>query len=271
MTKTVLVCGASGGLGAVVARHFHDQGYQVFGTMRDPSRVTGLPYEMRSLDATSDESATACITNVIEKAGKIDVMINCFNNMTLGSVSDCGMDEMTAMFEVNVLGAMRMCKAVLPSMLEAGHGTIINMSSLGGILAAPYLSGYTSTKFALEAYSEALYHEIRHTGVSVVIMQPVAMAMEREDTGDHLQLARNMAADSPAHAMVARMIADTKESQLTPATVAAKIYDVAEMPKKPLRVPMDRAKPISLVKRLAPQAMINKLIDNLLSDAPAPV
>jgi len=82
---------------------------------------------------------------------------------------------------------MRLCKQIVPVMKRQGGGTIVNMSSLGGLIAVPYMSSYTSAKFALEAFSEALYQEMKPHNISVVIMQPVAMNMDRPATGHHLR------------------------------------------------------------------------------------
>jgi short-subunit dehydrogenase len=152
-------------------------------------------------------------------------------------------------------------------MRAQGSGTIVNMSSLGGLLAVPYMSAYTSAKFALEAFSEALYHELKPEGIQVVIMQPVAMRMDRPATGAHLGLVENVTPTSRSHAMLARMTEDTAASKLTPEAVAAKVHEVITSDRKPLRVPMDRARALGVVKRLAPQFVIDKLIGGLLPSA----
>ncbi|MAE94036.1 MAG: hypothetical protein CL910_05195, partial [Deltaproteobacteria bacterium] len=139
-----------------------------------------------------------------------------------------------------------------------------NMSSLGGLLAVPHLSAYTSAKFAIEAFSEALYHELRGEPIDVVIMQPVAMRMDRPEVGSHLKPAQNLPADSATHRMIARMGQDSRESGLTPQAVAEEIQRVILLDKKPLRRPMDRAKALTWVKRLAPQAVIDRMIAGLL-------
>ena len=185
----------------------------------------------------------------------------------IGGVEETSIDEVRALYETNVFGALRVCRAVLPTMRRQGSGTIVNMSSLGGLLAVPYMSAYTSAKFALEALSEALYHEVKPHGIDVVIMQPVAMAMDRPATGAHLRTVEKIAPDSFSHAMVARMAKDTAASKLTPEVVAAKILEVVTREKKPLRVPMDRARAVGLLKRLAPQSLIDRLIGGLLRES----
>ena len=128
----------------------------------------------------------------------------------------------------------------------------------------PLMSAYTSSKFALEAFGEALRYEVAPDGIDVVIMQPVAMRMDRPATGSHLELVAGVTPESRSHKMLARMTADTAASKLTPEAVAEKIHSVLVSEKKPVRVPMDRAKPLGLVKRLAPQWVIDRLIRGLL-------
>jgi hypothetical protein len=102
--------------------------------------------------------------------------------------------------------------------------------------------------------------------IDVVIMQPVAMHMDRPATGSHLRTVKNVPANSRTHKMVERMAADTAASKLTPEMVSAKIYEVITSQKKPLRVPMDRAKVMSVVKRLLPGPMMNKIVLRFMGD-----
>ena len=151
-------------------------------------------------------------------------------------------------------------------MRRRGSGLIVNMSSLGGLLAVPTMSAYTSSKFALEAMSEALYHELKGTGIDVVIMQPVAMAMDRPATGSHLHTVKNVAPGSPSLRMLERMATDTAASKLTPEAVARRVHVLLQGSKRPLRVPMDKARPLSILKRLAPQSLIDRMIAGLLPE-----
>ena len=268
MSKTVLICGASGGLGQVMGEMFVQKGLNVFGTMRAPEKATAnFAFPMLAMDATDEASVARCLNEVKEKAGRIDVIVNCVNNMVLGSVEETSMEEFQHLYNVNLFGIVRVCRTAVPLMRTQGGGTIINMSSLGGLLAVPYLSAYTSAKFAIEAFTEALYHELKNEPIDVVIMQPVAMRMDRPETGDHLHAVRGAAPDSPTHKMIAQMARDTAASKLTPEMVSKEIYRVIHTKKKKLRYPMDRAKALGLVKRFAPQSMIDRLIGGLVASA----
>ena len=264
---TVLVCGASGGLGTVLARTLQDQGMTVRGTMRDPSKSTTPDIDMLAMDVLDEQSVIDCLATAQEAMGSVDVVINCVNEMVLGSVEETSMEELARVYDINVLGLASVSRATVPIMREQGHGLIISMSSLGGLLAVPYLSAYTSSKFALEAFSEALYHEVKADNIDVAIMQPVAMYMDRADVGDHLKVARGAPAASTTQAIVRMMAKDTRASKLTPEKVSLAIYNVIRAKNRKLRYPLDRARVLGKVKRIAPQSLITKMIDGLVRDA----
>ena len=266
--RVALVTGASGGFGRVLCAHLAGEGMRVFGTMRDPSQEPATsPFEALAMEATDDASVRTCIETLVERAGRIDVVVNCVNQMVIGSVEEQTADEVRALYDINVFGVLRVCQAVIPTMRAQGSGTIVNMSSLGGVVAVPWMSAYTSAKFALEAFSEAMYHELKPAGIDVVIMQPVAMKMDRPASGAHLHTVANVADDSFSHRMVAQMARDTAASKLTPERVAEEVLRVLARERKPLRVPMDRAKVLGFVKRVAPQAVVDRLIAGLLRSA----
>jgi short-subunit dehydrogenase len=261
----VLITGASGGLGVVLGKTLLDKGMTVYGTMRKPlGQEDKYPFTMLPMEVNDDVSVAACIDEIIKREGKLDVVINCVNRMIIGAVEETTVTEVEELYRINVFGVMRICKAVIGQMKKQGGGTIVNMSSLGGLLAVPLMSSYTSAKFALEAFSEALYHEVKPHGIDVVIMQPVAMYMDRPATGHHLQLASEVTENSLSHRMLKRMAKDTAASKLTPEMVSDKICTIISSEQKPLRVPMDKARALTLIKRFAPQAVIHKMVNGLV-------
>jgi len=260
----ILITGATGGLGSVLAETLVTKGMTVYGTTRHPAgREAEFSFPLLPLDVSSGASVAACIDELVEREGRIDAVINCVNEMFIGSVEETTVEEVKVLYETNVFGVMRLCRQVVPVMRAQGGGTIINMSSLGGLLAVPYMSSYTSAKFALEAFSEALRGEIKSDNISVVVMQPVAMHMDRPATGQHLRAVANVAENSVSHRMIKRMAKDTETSKLTPHRVAEKIADILTSTEKPFRVPMDRAKAVTIIKRPAPQSFIDKVIGGL--------
>lgn len=261
----VLVTGATGGFGSVLGRVLAEEGLTVYGTGRSPGeQAPDCPIRMIAMDATREDSVAAAVREVMNREGRIDVVVNCINEMVIGTIEEQTAEEVAHLYDTNVFGVLRVWQRVLPVMRAQGRGLIVSMSSLGGLLAVPTMSAYTSSKFALEAMSEALHHELRGTSIDVVIMQPVAMAMDRPATGSHLRTVAKVEPGSPSMKTLERMAADTAASRLTPEAVARRVLQVIRSAKRPLRVPMDRAKPLSIVKRLAPQRVIDRMIDGLL-------
>src|SRR5258707_5758982 len=162
MSPTVLVTGASSGIGQATARLLTEQGFKVYGTSRKPDG------NLIPLDVRSDDSVRACV----ERVGPIDVLVNNAGYSLMGAAEETSVDEAKAQLETNFFGVVRMVNAVLPAMRKAGFGKIINVGSLAGITAIPFGAFYTASKFALEGYSEALWHELRPFGIHVTLIEP---------------------------------------------------------------------------------------------------
>ena len=168
MSQTVLVTGASSGIGQAIAQLLAERGFKIFGTARKPAAATSGNVTMVPLDVRSDDSVRACI----ERVGPIDVLVNNAGYALMGSAEETSLDEAKAQLETNFFGVVRMVKAVLPRMRKAGSGKIINIGSLAGITAIPFGSFYTASKFALEGYTEALWHELRPFGIHATLIEP---------------------------------------------------------------------------------------------------
>jgi len=172
MSQTVLVTGASSGIGQSTARLLAERGFTVFGTARKPASAQSQGVSMVALDVRSDESVRACVAQVVAKAGRLDVLVNNAGYAVTGAVEETSLEEAKAQFETNFFGIVRMVNAVLPGMRAAGAGKIINISSLAGNTAIPYSGFYSASKFALEGYSESLWYEVRPFGISVSLVEP---------------------------------------------------------------------------------------------------
>jgi NAD(P)-dependent dehydrogenase (short-subunit alcohol dehydrogenase family) len=171
--KVVLVTGATSGIGKATTELLASKGYRVFGTSRDPAGKTGSGFELLQLDVTSDESVAACVKAVEERTGgRIDVLHNNAGTGIIGAAEEITPEEGMRLFQINFFGVMRMTSAVLPLMRVRKAGTVINMSSSGGVAALPFAALYCATKFALEGYTEALRHELRPFNVAAVIVAP---------------------------------------------------------------------------------------------------
>ena len=172
MSQTVLVTGASSGIGQATAQLLAERGFNVFGTARKPAATSSSNVTMVALDVRSDDSVKACVQQVQSQAGRIDVLVNNAGYALMSAAEETSIDEAKAQLETNFFGAVRMVNAVLPAMRKAGAGKIINIGSLAGITAIPFGAFYTASKFAIDGYSEALWHEVRPFGITVTVLEP---------------------------------------------------------------------------------------------------
>ena len=169
--KVVLITGASSGLGRAAAERLAGRGHTVFGTSRHPSGDLGK-VQMISLDVTNDESVENALRNVMAKAGRIDVLVNNAGSGLCGAVEDTSIEEAHLQMEINFFGPARMIRAVLPQMRRQGGGRIITVSSLAGLAALPFQAYYSATKFALEAFNEALRLELIGSNIESTTICP---------------------------------------------------------------------------------------------------
>src|SRR5881227_1952433 len=171
--RVALVTGASSGIGEAAAHQLLDAGFTVYGTSRkavageERDEVVFLP-----LDVTDDQSVAGAVREVLDRSGRIDVLVNNAGFGVAGAAEESSVEQARALFETNLFGAMRMIRAVLPHMRQQGSGRIINVSSIVGLIPVPFMALYASSKHALEGYSESLDHEVREHGVRVLLVEP---------------------------------------------------------------------------------------------------
>src|SRR5438067_2008507 len=176
MNKTnpgvAIVTGASSGIGLATANTLSSAGFRVFGTSRRavPEKSDGIT--MLTCDVTDDASVSKLVDEVLTETGRIDVLVNNAGIGLLGGAEESSTAQAQALFDVNVFGVIRMTNAVLPAMRRQRNGRIVNLSSVLGLIPAPYSALYASTKHALEGYSESLDHELRSFGIRVVLVEP---------------------------------------------------------------------------------------------------
>jgi NAD(P)-dependent dehydrogenase (short-subunit alcohol dehydrogenase family) len=172
-TQIALVTGASSGIGQATAELLAKAGYKVYGTSRRGAEASGRAFEMLALDVTSDASVDAAVGQLIQREGRIDVLVN---NAGFGvapaGAEESSMEQARAIFDTNFFGLIRMTRAVLPHMRQQGSGRIINIGSVLGFLPMPYGALYAATKHAIEGYSESLDHELRTRGIRVSVIEP---------------------------------------------------------------------------------------------------
>ena len=147
----------------------------MFGTSRNPSRdgQSTRKFEVLPLDVNSDESAGPCVDALKQKTeGHLDVLVNNAGFVSIGRIEETTIEEAKLQLETNLFGALRIVRAVLPTMRKQRSGQIINIGSLAGQFALPFHGFYAVSKFALEGFTEALRHETKRLGINVSILEP---------------------------------------------------------------------------------------------------
>jgi NAD(P)-dependent dehydrogenase (short-subunit alcohol dehydrogenase family) len=255
-----LVTGASSGIGKETALALVAAGFEVAGTGRDTSRVTPLDgVTFFDLDVVSDKSVTAAVQQVIERFGRIDVLVNNAGIGSIGAAEETSIAQAQAVFDTNVFGVMRMVQAVLPHMRSRGSGRIINLSSVQGFMPAPFMAVYGASKHAIEGYSQSLDHEVREYGIRSLLVEP---AYTR--TGFEANSAKP-GAPVPVYdrqrGVTDRLMTQAIKDGDDPAVVAKVIVTAATDAKPKLRY---TAGPLagraSILHRLAPAAIFDKQI-----------
>jgi NAD(P)-dependent dehydrogenase (short-subunit alcohol dehydrogenase family) len=170
-SKVVLITGASSGIGQATAEHLAHRGYVVYGTSRRETPQVE-PFRWIRMDVSDDDSVAQGVRQVLEAEGHIDVLINNAGMGIAGAVEDTTVSEADLQMNTNFMGVFRLTKAVLPGMRERRSGMIVNLSSIGGLIAVPFQALYSASKFAMEGFSEALRLEVRDFNIKVVLIEP---------------------------------------------------------------------------------------------------
>jgi NAD(P)-dependent dehydrogenase (short-subunit alcohol dehydrogenase family) len=170
VARSVLITGASAGIGRACAEALHAAGWAVTGASRRgtvPAGCTGLV-----MDVDDDESVRAGVAGMLERRGRIDALVAAAGWGLAGAVEQCPVAEAQAQLETNFWGCVRVVQQVLPAMRARGGGRIVLVSSIGGLIGIPFQAFYTASKFALEGFGEALAYEVAPFGIQVTLVEP---------------------------------------------------------------------------------------------------
>lgn len=242
---SVLITGASKGIGRAIAVTLAERGHRVIATARRPETLAGLPVDQRlRLDVTDQES----VDQAVQDAGHIDVLVSNAGDTVRAPLESVPLAEVERLFRLNTLGALRVAQAVLPAMRERGAGRLLFVSSIQGRLVLPMIGPYAASKWALEALAETLAIEAGHFGVKVSIVQPGAVS-----SGGGERAKVFLKEDDPYGPLYAALPALRGET-VTPEDVAASVADVIEHPEPPLRVPVgEPAERVLKARKEAPE------------------
>jgi len=258
-----LVTGASSGIGRAAALALVDAGFEVVGTSRHTEGVAPLDgVEFLDLDVTIDESVSSAVGRVIEQFGRLDVLVNNAGSGAAGAAEDSSVAQDQRVFDINFFGLVRMTKAVLPHMRAAGTGRIINISSVLGLVPAPYMASYAATKHAIEGYSESVDHEVRERGIRVLLVEPAytKTGFDAKAIQPDAPLPTYAAQRRTFDGVMARAMADGDD----PAVVAKAIVAAATDPKPKLRYTAgSTAGRVSALRRFAPTRVFDRQIRKL--------
>lgn len=181
-SPVVLITGASSGIGLAAANSFIERGWRVAATMRNPADGLELATQQQvtvlQLDVTDSSSVERAVSETLTQFGRIDAVVNNAGYGLFGPFETATDEQIRRQFATNVDGVFAVTRAVLPAMRREGSGTIINVASLGGLIATPFFSLYNATKFAIVGFTESLSYELAPLGIRAKFIAPGGVATE---------------------------------------------------------------------------------------------
>ncbi len=255
--KVALVTGASSGIGQATAERLAQAGYKVYGTSRRGAQAGKQSFEMLALDVTSDESVAAAVGEVMQRDGRIDLLVN---NAGFGvapaAAEESSLDQARSIFETNFFGLVRMTRAVVPHMRRQGSGRIINIGSVLGFLPMPYGALYAATKHAVEGYSESLDHELRTRGIRVSVIEPAYTKTSFD--ANFLEPDTKLDAYREAREGVNKRVNEVMATADLPGVVADTVLEAANAAHPKIRYAAGRrANRLRLLRRFAPAVLVD--------------
>ena len=238
MSKTILITGASRGFGQLWAKAFLQQGYQVAATARNLTSLDELKAEFGTqllplqLDVTDRQAAIRSVEQAHQQFGRIDVLINNAGYGLFGSVEETSEQQARALMETNFFGTLWLTQAVLPIMRQQGHGHIIQVSSVLGLITWPNVGLYNASKFAVEGLSETLAAEVNRFGIHVSLVEPAPYATDY--AGSSAVITQPIPAYDALKASLQAKYADLPVGQ--PEATTAAIVQLIESQQPPLRL-----------------------------------
>lgn len=240
--KVWFITGSSTGFGRVLAETVLEEGNCVIATARKPEQlndlITQYPETAKAirLDVTNPQEVSEAVNSALDAFGRIDVLVNNAGYGAVGALEEFSDEAIRRQFETNLLGALNVMRAVLPSMRQQRSGHILNISSVGGFVSFPGSGIYCSTKFALEGLSEALAQEVKPLGIKVTIIEPGAF---RTDFGGRSLITPEQSIDdyaSTSGAMIQWIRENDGKQPGDPKKAAKAMIQVVESDNPPLRL-----------------------------------
>jgi NAD(P)-dependent dehydrogenase (short-subunit alcohol dehydrogenase family) len=265
MAKTVLITGASTGIGYATALLFFQRGWNVVATMRSPAKATDLAalatVRCLRLDVTDADSISQAIAQTIAEFGTIDVLINNAGYALMGAFEACTPEQIERQFATNVFGLMAVTRAVLPHFRTNQAGVIVNVASVGGQMAFPTYSLYHSTKWAVEGFSDSLQYELAPFNIRVKIIEPGPIKTDFYDRSPDIATQPGLTAYDAFMAKVLPNMNQAGANGSPPTLVAEVIYRAATDGSAQLRYPAGgNAGLLLTLRKLLPDRWFHQLI-----------
>ena len=263
MSKVILITGASSGIGKSIATFLQQKGYKVFGTSRNPKNIESFSFELIALDVLKVDTIEKAVAYIIKKEGRLDVLINNAGMGITGPIEDTPTDEMRAVFNTNLFGAIDVMKAVLPQMRAQEAGMILNVTSIAGYMGLPFRGLYSATKGALELVTETVSMEVKSFGIKVVNVAPGDFATNIAAGRYHTPVFENSAYKETYQANLDLIDAHV-EGGMDPLEMAKTVYKIinSDNPKLHYKVGGFMEKFSIVLKRILPDRIYEKILMN---------
>jgi short-subunit dehydrogenase len=263
MNKIVLITGASSGIGKSIGEYLHHKGYTVYGTSRNPASIQNTLFELIQLDVREVCSIENAIQEVIQKAGRIDVLINNAGVGITGPIEETPTIEIKNNFETNFFGPIEVMKSVIPIMREQNSGVIVNITSIAGYMGLPYRGVYSASKAALEIISEAISIEVKSFGIQIVNVAPGDFATNIAAGRYHAPVIENSPYEQSYGGVLDQMNSHV-DSGSNPDDMAIAIYAILQEknPKLHYKIGAFMQKLSIILKRILPDRMYEKMLMN---------
>ena len=263
MSKVVFITGASSGIGKSIGEFLHAKGFIVYGTSRNPDRITDSVFPLLVLDVRNKESITQAIDTILQKSGRIDVVINNAGVGITGPIEEIPTEEIKNNFETNLFGPIEVMKAALPAMRSQKSGLIINITSIAGYMGLPYRGIYSASKGALELITEALRMEVKSFGIYITNVAPGDFATNIAAGRFHAPLVKGSAYEIP-YGTTLSMMNEHVDSGSNPNEMAEAIYKIIQTPspKGHYKIGAFMQKFSIVLKRILPDKVYEKILMN---------
>ncbi|MGL2994592.1 SDR family oxidoreductase [Flavobacterium sp. TSSA_36] len=263
MNRVVLITGGSSGIGKSIGEFLHHKGFVVYGTSRNPERITNSIFPLLALDVRDTTSIKTAITEIITITGRLDVVINNAGVGITGPLEEIPTEEIKNNFETNLFGPIQVMKAALPQMRAQKSGLIINITSIAGYMGLPYRSVYSASKGALELITEALRMEVKSFGITITNVAPGDFATNIAAGRYHAPVIQGSDYEV-VYKRTLQAMNEHVDSGSNPNEMAEEVYQIIQNPNPKIhyKVGVFMQKFSIVLKRILPDKVYEKMLMN---------